>query len=158
MVDAYDLTVASVHVLMAVLAVGGSFFANRIMRPSIEDLPPEKLSEVMQSFGKRFTALIWASLILLGASGLLRADYFGVLTMDVLFGSLYGYVLLLKMILLVVLAAIAVSTTVLSRRMAEASSKEEAMSAQSKIKTLSETALGIGILIVLLAVALRVGV
>lgn len=158
MVDVYHLTIASVHVLMAVLAVGGSFFANRIMRPSVEDLPPEQLSEVMQSYGKRFTALIWASLILLGASGLLRADYFGVLTMDVLFGSLYGNVLLLKMILLVVLAAIAVSTTILSRRMAEASSKEEAMSAQNKIKTLSETALGKGILIVLLAVALRVGV
>jgi uncharacterized membrane protein len=61
-------------------------------------------------------------------------------------------------ILLVVLAAIAVSTTILSRRMAEASSKDEAMSAQSKIRTLSETALGVGIIVVLLAVALRVGV
>jgi uncharacterized membrane protein len=67
---------ASLHVLAAVVWVGGMFFAYNVLRPSSGPLPPaERLALWHRSF-RRFFPWVWASIIVLLLSG---------------YGMLFGY-------------------------------------------------------------------
>jgi len=59
----------ALHILAAVVWVGGMFFALRILRPAAGALePPQRLSLWVRVFG-RFFPWVWAAVILLPLSG-----------------------------------------------------------------------------------------
>lgn len=60
----------ALHVLSAVIWVGGMFFAYMVLRPTAASLlqPPERLTLWSQIFG-RFFPWVWASVVLLPATG-----------------------------------------------------------------------------------------
>jgi uncharacterized membrane protein len=63
------LTLIALHVLAAVVWVGGMFFAYVVLRPSAGPLePPVRLTLWRRVFG-RFFPWVWASIVLLLASG-----------------------------------------------------------------------------------------
>lgn len=59
----------SLHVLAAVIWVGGMFFAYLILRPSAGPLPPEPRLTLWEGVFRRFFPWVWASVIVLLASG-----------------------------------------------------------------------------------------
>ncbi len=60
----------AVHVLAAVIWIGGMFFAYMILRPVAAELlePPERLTLWRRSF-QRFFVWVWAAVLLLPATG-----------------------------------------------------------------------------------------
>lgn len=156
MVDLYHLVLGGVHVLTVVVLVGGGFFANRVLQPSLEALSPPERGKLMQGVSQRFTAMLWMGIVLIAASGLLRADYIGVLTMDVLFGTTYGLVLVAKMAIFSVMILLAAMVTRLNFKMTDPPSKDFVAKAQKRIKIYAETNSGLGLLVIVLAVGLRI--
>jgi len=59
----------AVHVLVAVIWVGGMFFAYMILRPSLPPLEPSNRLPVWQRVFARFFPWVWLSVVILPASG-----------------------------------------------------------------------------------------
>src|SRR5262245_8883701 len=62
-------TLAARHVLAAVVWVGGMFFADTVLRPSAAALEPALRLELWQRVFSRFFPWVWASIVVLFASG-----------------------------------------------------------------------------------------
>ncbi|MGE5260270.1 MAG: CopD family protein [Actinomycetota bacterium] len=68
----------ALHVLAVVIWVGGMFFAYLVLRPSAGPLQAEMRLALWQRVFSRFFPLVWASVIVLLASGYgMLAGYFG---------------------------------------------------------------------------------
>jgi len=59
----------ALHILAAVVWVGGMFFAYVVLRPSAEPLAPETRLALWQGVFRRFFPWVWLSIIVLLASG-----------------------------------------------------------------------------------------
>lgn len=59
----------ALHVLAAVVWVGGMFFAYSVLRPSAGPLPSEMRLALWQRVFRRFFPFVWASIFVLLASG-----------------------------------------------------------------------------------------
>jgi len=59
----------ALHLLAAVVWVGGMFFAYLVLRPSAGPLPSEARLQLWQRVFSRFFPLVWASIIVLLGSG-----------------------------------------------------------------------------------------
>jgi uncharacterized membrane protein len=57
------------HVLAAVIWVGGMFFAYMILRPSLQSVEPSVRLPVWQRVFARFFLWVWLSIVVLAASG-----------------------------------------------------------------------------------------
>ncbi|MFQ5871056.1 MAG: CopD family protein [Candidatus Geothermarchaeales archaeon] len=158
MPDYYNIVLGWVHVFAVIAVVGGSVFSDRILQPSLQSISPDQAGKLFEAVAKRFTALVWLAIITIAATGLLRADYFGALTTDILLRTTYGTILLTKMVLFAAMIIIALIITMIGLRLAKPLSQEYVKQAQTRIKILSRTNIVLSIIVVLLAVALRVGV
>jgi uncharacterized membrane protein len=68
----------ALHVLAVVLWVGGMFFAYMVLRPAAGPLQSEARLELWQRVFRRFFPLVWASIVVLLASGYgMMVLYFG---------------------------------------------------------------------------------
>jgi putative copper resistance protein D len=90
-----------IHVLAAILWLGGMFFIGLVMVPVLRDLePPQKRIEVLSSAAKRFRTLSWIAIPVLLITGVLNAMNRGV-TLEMvsngsLFLSYFGKILTIK--------------------------------------------------------------
>jgi copper resistance protein D len=106
----YQLSVY-VHVLSAIVWVGGMLFLALVVAPATRGLAPPDRARLFEGVGRRFRAVGWACVALLTATGLVNVAYRGVTFESVTDGRLldspFGRVLGLK--LLVVAAMLALS-------------------------------------------------
>lgn len=73
-------TLRIIHVLSAVLLVGGAFYGQFVLRWAAKFIPPAQAATVMQKSGTAYTrVVVWPALALLVMSGLLRLHYMGLL-------------------------------------------------------------------------------
>ena len=61
----------ALHVLAAVVWVGGMFFAHMALRPSVEQLAPPQRLPLLAATLARFFAWVWVSIVVLLVSGYL---------------------------------------------------------------------------------------
>lgn len=73
----YQLNVF-VHVLSAVIWVGGMLFVSLVVVPAVRHLPPKERSALMSALGRRFRVVGWTCIVLLVLTGLLNAGFRGV--------------------------------------------------------------------------------
>lgn len=109
----YTLVVL-IHILAAIIWLGGMFFIAIVMVPVLRRLePPQKRIEVLSATATRFRAISWIAILVLLITGVLNAINHGV-TMQTIstgefFSSYFGKILILKLILvfaMLVLSAI----------------------------------------------------
>jgi uncharacterized membrane protein len=89
-----------VHLLAAVVWIGGGIFANFVFNPSLTVLEPQYRGVIAGAVGKRFSIFAWSSAMLLLLTGFLKTPS------AVLFDVSSGYGLLLVIKLTIVLGAV----------------------------------------------------
>jgi uncharacterized membrane protein len=103
-----------IHLLAAILWLGGMFFIGLVMVPVLRDMePPQKRIEVLSSAAKRFRTLSWIAIPALLITGVLNAMNRGV-TLEMisngsLFHSHFGKILTIKaavVLIMLILGAI----------------------------------------------------
>ena len=118
----YNLIVL-IHVLAAILWLGGMFFIGLVMVPVLREMePPEKRIEVLSSAAKRFRTLSWVAIPVLLITGILNAMNRGVTLEMVSNGSLFlshfGKILTIKVaVVLIMLILGAIHDFVLGPRL-----------------------------------------
>lgn len=154
------IAIGFIHVLAAVIAVGGGFFINFVLSRATADMPPPEVGKLNGAVGRSFTPVSLTAMILLGVTGLMRALGVKALRPDVLFGTLYGNLLLGKIIILAVIfviVAMIVRTGAGLAAMAQGGPPpaDVAAAAQRRISNLGWAAVTLGAIAILFAVALR---
>jgi uncharacterized membrane protein len=102
----YQLSVF-IHILSAVVWVGGMLFLALVVVPVARSLPAVERAALIGAVGRRFRVVGWACIALLIATGVINLAYRG-LTWETFFSaqmleSQFGRVLLLKLALVVVM-------------------------------------------------------
>jgi len=109
----YTLVVL-IHILAAIIWLGGMFFIAIVMVPALRRLEPaQKRIEVLSATATRFRAISWIAILVLLITGVLNAINHGVTMQKIstgeFFSSNFGKILILKLILvfaMLVLSAI----------------------------------------------------
>ena len=109
----YTLVVL-IHILAAIIWLGGMFFIAIVMVPALRRLePPQKRIGVLSATATRFRAISWIAILVLLITGVLNAINHGVTMQKIstgeFFSSNFGKILILKLILvfaMLVLSAI----------------------------------------------------
>ena len=85
----YYLSV-SLHVLAAIVWLGGMFFFALVGAPVLRQVePPELRSDLFQRLGRRFRTIGWILIAVLIATGLVNLDYRGLLRLELLGSALF---------------------------------------------------------------------
>lgn len=153
---------AFLHLFAAVAAVGGSLFIYTVFNGSTKDLPPPQLGQVNQAMGQRFSLVVWISIAIIILTGVLRSAVLGLFNPEILFGTLYGNLLVAKIVLLAVIIGNSVGIARAGMQIAKLTSaggsppEDQMAAAQRRIKTLGLTSLTLGTVAIFLAVIMRV--
>lgn len=98
----YQLSVF-VHILSAIVWIGGMLFLALVIVPVARDLPPGQRAALLGSLGRRFRVVGWVCIALLVTTGVLNAGFRGVTWESVLTGrvlaSWFGQLLMVKVVL-----------------------------------------------------------
>jgi putative copper resistance protein D len=103
--------VLTIHVLAAIIWLGGMFFISLVLVPSLRKLePPTKRTEALSETAKRFRLVSWIAILILLVTGVINAINHGV-TIDLissgeLFSSHFGIILTFKVFLVFVMILI----------------------------------------------------
>lgn len=105
----YQLSVF-LHILSAIIWIGGMLFLALVIVPTTRDLPPADRAALFGAVGRRFRTVGWVCIVILLATGTVNATYRGV-TWDNLFSatlwsSPFGMTLALKLGVVVVMLAL----------------------------------------------------
>jgi uncharacterized membrane protein len=92
----YQLSVY-LHILSAMVWVGGMLFLTLVAVPIARRLPPPERARLLDALGRRFRVVGWSSVALLVATGIVNSGYRGVTwgslasgaILDTTFGQLY---------------------------------------------------------------------
>lgn len=149
-----------IHLVAAVLLVGGPFFLDRIVGPVIELSGIPEAEEIRVQAARRFTNVAWISMVVLIATGILRAWGAGFLNVETLFTEIYGNILLGKtglVVIMIVNAGALTSTGRKIRRLMEAGTdmKEEIMRSGLRARYLSRMNFTLGLIVLFLSIVLR---
>ncbi|MEE9594094.1 MAG: DUF4149 domain-containing protein [Candidatus Hydrothermarchaeales archaeon] len=145
-----------VHILAAVLWLGGGAFFTFLVVPNLTGLQPPDAGKVSGAISKKFTPLVLLSAAVLAITGILRMYLTGSLNPGYLF-STSGVTLLLKLLVYVVILVVAHLITTTAKTLEEGSSPEVAMAAQKRIALLSKTNIALMVIVILLASGSRYG-
>lgn len=94
MADAGGIVLGFLHLLFAILWVGGTYFLYKVFQPSLAVLPLELQKKVNQRVAGRVVLLTWLAIAGVAATGLASAASRGTLAPSVLAGTLKGQLLL----------------------------------------------------------------
>ena len=107
----YHLSVF-VHILSAIIWIGGMFFLALVVVPVTRGMPPPQRAMLFGAVGRRFRAVGWVCIGLLLVTGTINAAYRGVnwanLFSSELWGSPFGTTLALKLGLVALMLAMSV--------------------------------------------------
>jgi len=109
-----NIVVLWIHILAAIVWLGGMFFISLVMVPVVRKLePPEKRIEVLSSTARRFRIVSWIAILVLLVTGVLNSINRGVTLQMILTGTIFlsyfGKILTVKVVLvlsMLVLSAI----------------------------------------------------
>ena len=107
----YQLSVF-LHIMSAIIWVGGMFFLALVVVPVARHLPPADRAALFGAVGRRFRTVGWVCIALLIVTGIINMTYRGV-TLDNVFtaelwGSPFGSVLAVKILVVAALLALSV--------------------------------------------------
>jgi len=107
----YQLSVL-LHILSAIIWVGGMFFLALVVVPVARGLPPAERAALFGAVGRRFRTVGWVCIGVLLVTGMVNMSYRGVTLENVftaeLWGSPFGSTLALKLAVVVVLLILSV--------------------------------------------------
>jgi uncharacterized membrane protein len=152
MADIVLIVLDYVHILSVMVWIGGGIYFLRIVQPSLTALPPDQAGRLTGAILKKFTPIAWGLIIVLGVGGLLRAFLYGLLDQTVLMNTIYGNLLLLKMALYVVMVLVGIIITRTSASIPTLQ-PQEIPRTQSRLKTLAQTNIVLGLITILISVA-----
>ena len=99
-----------VHIVSAIVWVGGAFFLALVVVPVARRLPPADRAALVAAVGSRFRVIGWTCLALLVASGLVNLHYRGVTWGSIASGTLlestFGRLVAAKLALVVAMMAV----------------------------------------------------
>ena len=105
----YHLSVF-VHIVSAIIWVGGAFFLALVVVPVARHLPPPDRAALVAAVGSRFRPIGWSCLALLVATGLVNLGYHGVTWGGVASGALlestFGRLVAAKLALVAAMGAV----------------------------------------------------
>jgi uncharacterized membrane protein len=101
-----------IHIVSVVVAIGGSAFVLFVLRPALQSVGSQERERVMERVHARFRVIVWIAFALIAITGLAAAGSLRVLQPQVLFGTVYGQLLLVKIVLALVLFACALLITI----------------------------------------------
>lgn len=105
----YQLSVF-VHLLSAIVWVGGLLFLALVAVPATHNLPAADRSALITALGRRFRTVGWASLVLLIVTGLINSAFHGLTWQSLISGSLFqgvfGQALAIKAALVVLMMSL----------------------------------------------------
>lgn len=105
----YQLSVY-LHILSAMVWVGGMLFLTLVAVPVARRLPPAERARLLDAVGRRFRAVGWAAVALLIATGIVNTSYRRVAWGDLVSGAIldttFGRVLGLKLAVVAAMLAI----------------------------------------------------
>ncbi|HEX9667282.1 MAG TPA: DUF4149 domain-containing protein [Thermodesulfobacteriota bacterium] len=100
-----------IHVVAAIIWLGGMFFISLVLVPSLRKLePPIKRTEILSATGRRFSLVSWTAILVLLVTGVINSVNRGV-TIDLIssgkiFSSHFGMILTFKVFLVLVMILI----------------------------------------------------
>jgi putative copper resistance protein D len=100
-----------IHVLAAIVWLGGMFFISLVLAPSLRKLdPPTKRTEILSVTARRFSLVSWIAILVLLVTGVINAVNHGI-TIDLissgkLFSSHFGIILTFKVFLVLIMILI----------------------------------------------------
>ncbi|MCY3975939.1 MAG: CopD family protein [Thaumarchaeota archaeon] len=93
-----------IHLIAASIWLGGSIFIGVVMAPILKEIfDSQKRLQIMIKIGKRFNKIAMPAFVILIITGIYKAHPF-LTAPDIMFTTNYGYLLLIKIILVVLLA------------------------------------------------------
>lgn len=134
------------HIAAVVLAVGGTAFVLLVLGPSIRRAPGEAQQLIFAGIRARFFPIVWFCIGIIIISGLAIAGSLQVLRPQVLLGSPYGWLLITKILLALILFTSALLITLPGEGLARF--RARAVQYQRMI-------VSIAVIIILIAVSLR---
>jgi putative copper resistance protein D len=155
----------TVHLLAAMLWLGGAFFLASVGAPVLRRVePPDLRADLFQRLGARFRAVGWFAIALLLATGVLNLKLRGLLDADILFdaafwGRPYGRMLGWKLVLVAAMVSLsAVHDFVVGPRASRlAPGSPEALAARRRAAGLARINAVLGVVLVGVAVRLARG-
>lgn len=142
-----------VHLLFAVIWIGGMIFMNLVLMPSLSSIDPNERGKLFAQIAKRFTIVAWGSTLLLLITGFFKTPS-GMLFN---FSTDYGMMITVKHILFLVMIIFgSIITFVEAPKIKKYAPKpgekpaQEFVNAQGKIKLLSASNMILGIIILIL--------
>ncbi len=105
------LLVLVIHVLAAIVWLGGMFFISLVLVPSLKKLePPTKRTEILSATARRFSLVSWIAILVLLITGIINSANRGV-TIDLIssgtiISSRFGLILTFKVFLVLVMILI----------------------------------------------------
>jgi uncharacterized membrane protein len=152
---------AWLHIMAAVIWVGGAYFISRVMAPAAAVLAPPEAGKLNQAVSKVWVPTAWVSIALVVLTGLTRVIGLRLYVPDILFGTAYGNVLLLKLLLVAAMIFVAAVITQTGADIAKMAAggpppADRLRAAQGRIMKLAATNIMLGSVVILLSVALRV--
>lgn len=155
----------TIHVLAALLWLGGMFFLAAVGAPALRKVEPSALrSEIFRTLGEQFRTVGWGAIAVLVVTGVLNLHLRGILTSDLLgspafWGSPYGRALGWKLATVAVMIAVSgvhdfVSGPAAAR---QAPGTPEALAMRKRAAWLARANAVVGIALVVAAVRLARG-
>lgn len=100
-----------IHLLAAIVWLGGMFFISLVLVPSLRKLdPPTKRTEILSSTARRFSLVSWIAILVLLITGAINAANHGItialISSGNLLSSQFGIILTFKVILVLVMILI----------------------------------------------------
>ena len=100
-----------IHVVAAIIWLGGMFFISLVLVPSLRKLePPIKRTEILSATGRRFSLVSWTAILVLLVTGVINSVNRGItihiISSGKLFSSQFGMILTIKVSLVLVMILI----------------------------------------------------
>lgn len=150
----------SVHLMAAVVWVGGGIVLDKIVMPNTAKLDPPQAGFLNGLIGQRFGQWVVAGQAILLISGVIRSIGLGAFSPEVLFGSTYGSILLVKMALfaaLIYIGARIIKAGIKMGKLAEAGASQAEIGEVAQVqKKFLAVDLVLLLVVMVLAVAMRV--
>ncbi|MFM7796425.1 MAG: CopD family protein [Candidatus Nitrosotenuis sp.] len=154
-----------IHLVCSAIWVGGSLFIALVFAPILKTMAPsvEERLQIMIKVGRRFNKVAVPALLILIATGIWNSHQI-LNKPDLLFGTTYGTVLIIKMLLVVgLLGSFALHVRIIRKDvedkiMRKELSQEQIMKLRKKIIIIGEITVVLSVLVLLLAAILNVGI
>lgn len=145
-----------VHLLFAVIWIGGMIFMNLVLMPSLNSVDPNERGKLFGQIAKRFTIVAWGSTILLLITGIFKTPTGMLFNLSTDYGMMITFKHILFLIMMIFGSIITFVKAPKIRKFAPKPGEkpvQEFINAQGKIKLLSGSNMILGI-IILIAVSI----